>query len=154
MQSCGDGKPAPYSAIFVQRIHALHPFGADAKIGSARIFRYIVTTHAPQNGEKMDSLSLSPHYDRQGWRKCRYCRSNFRPTARAALWHPAIAAFVRPCTSDGGSAGTAGAISGRPPGPLSGILPSRHLCIHAHQMAEVPVLQEQFPAEPLSPTGS
>ena len=48
---------------------------------------------------------------------------------------------------DGGSAGHAGAISGRPPGPLSGILPSRHLCIPAHQMAEVPVMQEQFPAD-------
>ncbi len=61
------------------------------------------------------------------WRKCRSCRSDFRPTARAALWHPAIAAFVHPCTSDGGSAGHAGAISGRQVSTRIAVCPDRIL---------------------------
>ncbi len=51
--------------------------------------------------------------DHHGWWKCRPCRSDYRPT-----------------TMDGGSAGYAGAITGRPP-----------------WMVEVQVMQEQSPAD-------
>ena len=46
--------------------------GGSADIAGANIFHYI-------HVNRRSCTSLHPAYDRQGWRKCRYCRSEYLP---------------------------------------------------------------------------